>query len=422
MKHIYSLLLGLSVLSPLSASAQDAADLQLLRPKTYSTLFQCGDLITVYGTIKNVDGATVTTPSLYYSLNNGAISGKFPIEVTLERGKSTPFAIQIPALLFEDTDVTIDLEVRNSNGTADTYPDDNFKQVTGLRVEEHPFIRKMVVEEGTGTWCGNCPRGIVGLETMKANYPERFIGIAVHNGDPMVVGAYDKWMTGNVDGLPGCLINRDGAAHDPSPTDLTKYMTQNAALKEAAEAEVTASATLTGGVLNAQAEVLFREAASGRKYYVVFVLVQDGLTGKQKNYYAGGGFGKMDGWEDLPAEVETTYKEVARGVWPVPEGNASLALPANVEAGTTYTASLDIATADVKKFDAENSRLVALLIDGDSKVILNAGECELTVAEGIGTVLAPISTAGSASYDLNGRQLTAPAKGISIVSGRKVIR
>ena len=58
--------------------------------------------------------------------------------------------------------------------------------------EQEPFIRHSVVEEFTGTWCGNCPRGIVGMQRLEEDFGDRFIGIAIHTGtgEPMVIPSY----------------------------------------------------------------------------------------------------------------------------------------------------------------------------------------------------------------------------------------
>jgi hypothetical protein len=80
-------------------------------------------------------------------------------------------------------------------------------------VSEIP-TKYVVGEEKTGTWCGWCPRGTVAMDAM--NPEERFIGIAVHNGDPMVVSAYDSGINTYVPGgYPGAGVDRviDG---DPS--------------------------------------------------------------------------------------------------------------------------------------------------------------------------------------------------------------
>ena len=43
---------------------------------------------------------------------------------------------------------------------------------------------KIVVgEEGTGTWCGWCPRGSVAMNWMDEKYYGYWQGIAVHNND-----------------------------------------------------------------------------------------------------------------------------------------------------------------------------------------------------------------------------------------------
>lgn len=52
--------------------------------------------------------------------------------------------------------------------------------------------KNILFEEGTGTWCGNCPRGMVAMKKAAIDHPTGFIGIAIHNQDPMAVSAYDK--------------------------------------------------------------------------------------------------------------------------------------------------------------------------------------------------------------------------------------
>ena len=61
--------------------------------------------------------------------------------------------------------------------------------VTAQTAQE-PFVRRSVVEEFTGTWCGHCPRGIVGMERLSEDFGDRFIGIA--SVDPLVPDAADE--------------------------------------------------------------------------------------------------------------------------------------------------------------------------------------------------------------------------------------
>ena len=68
---------------------------------------------------------------------------------------------------------------------------------------------KIVVgEEGTGTWCGWCPRGAVAMNWMDEKYYGYWQGIAVHNGDPMVNTDYDVGLGGLTSGYPSGLVDR----------------------------------------------------------------------------------------------------------------------------------------------------------------------------------------------------------------------
>ena len=67
--------------------------------------------------------------------------------------------------------------------------------------------KKVIVEEATGTWCGWCPRGTVWMDRMANRYPDHFIGIAVHNGDPMTDQEYDDGL--NASAFPNAVVNRN---------------------------------------------------------------------------------------------------------------------------------------------------------------------------------------------------------------------
>ncbi len=85
------------------------------------------------------------------------------------------------------------------------------------------YARKVVVEEGTGTWCGFCPRGIVAMHTMMQNHPDNyFIPIAIHSGDNMVSPSYNQ-IFGLLGGtFPSYTMNRKYFG-SPYTVDLETY-------------------------------------------------------------------------------------------------------------------------------------------------------------------------------------------------------
>ena len=73
-----------------------------------------------------------------------------------------------------------------------------------------PTPRKGVLfEDATGSWCPNCPRASYSMEVMEERYGDLFVGVAVHNGDPMVVTEYDAGMSTIISGYPNVSMNRN---------------------------------------------------------------------------------------------------------------------------------------------------------------------------------------------------------------------
>ena len=106
------------------------------------------------------------------------------------------------------------LNITKVNGNANTAADAtaNFTLYTLPELVE----RNIVVEEFTGTGCGWCPRGLVGMENMRQAFGNRFVGIGIHqynSSDAMYISpsGYAKL---NFDGAPSCRINR-GEVIDP---------------------------------------------------------------------------------------------------------------------------------------------------------------------------------------------------------------
>ncbi len=65
----------------------------------------------------------------------------------------------------------------------------------------------VLLEEGTGTWCGYCPDGSQRIqETIEPTYP-RCIAVAFHNGDGMALTG-DPFNAAYITGFPGGTVDR----------------------------------------------------------------------------------------------------------------------------------------------------------------------------------------------------------------------
>ncbi len=184
-----------------------------------------------------------------------------------------------------------------------------------------PAADKFVIaEEATGTWCGWCPRGAVMLERMQKRFPDHFIGIAVHNGDPMVVTEYDNGVKSLPDftGFPGASVGR-GSVIDPSDIE-TDFWGRIVEIPRA-KVKVGASYDATTRVLKLSPEITYNEDVDA-PFKLAVAIVEDSVRStaagySQANYYANNAAGPMGGYELLPNPVpanKMVYNHVARAI------------------------------------------------------------------------------------------------------------
>ncbi len=247
-----------------------------------------------------------------------------------------------------------------------------------------PFPGRLVVGEyGTGTWCGWCVRSHTYTDYLSSVYPENFVSIAVHNGDPMVVGEYDTAMGNAISGYPSGFVDRanfaGSAETDPSDFEaaLLERISNNPGVLVSADIDYTAgSPTAT-----INCDFNFTNAVTGIMRVAV-VLIEDEVSGTsadwdQANYYSGGGSGPMGGYENLSNPVDASdmvYSHVARAIFGTYAGQTGIITPSPA-AGSTFTHQVT-ATVD-PSWNMANMRAVAMVIkSGD---ILNAGISGQTV-------------------------------------------
>ncbi len=187
--------------------------------------------------------------------------------------------------------------------------------------EAHPD-KNVFVEEGTGTWCPWCPRGDVFMNRMADKYGDRFVGIAVHNGqnDPMVVSDWDSGIGPfpGFTGYPGVIFERSNVI-DPSGLEASVIL----GLQEAPISLMTHEAIYDASTRALEITIVtnFMSDATG-DYTLVVGMTEDGVMGtsaayNQANNYAGQGPDAMGDYGILPNPVpaaQMVYNHTARAL------------------------------------------------------------------------------------------------------------
>ena len=338
------------------------------------TVSATGTNVTIAGTVTNKGANTITSLDVTWDDGSGVQSETFAVNIPTNGTYNFSHGTQLSVA----SAIAYNLNVCAAiTGTVDGDPSNN---CTTHTVSGQGFVptRHVVIEEGTGTWCGWCPRGAVAMDALvnDATRPN-FIGIAVHNGDPMTVSAYDAGAS--FSGFPGMNVNRKYLGEGVSTGAMEGFYDQASAEPTNAEIAVVATCDANG---NISAEVTATFAATvTTEHRLAAVLVENGITGttsgyNQANYYAGGGSGAMGGYESLPDPVpaaQMTYDHVGVALYGGYDGQAnSITTPANANSSQSYTF-----TGSVGQSQAWNLHVVGMLINSSTGEIMNANEAGL---------------------------------------------
>ena len=265
---------------------------------------------------------------------------------------------------------TIAVNITNVNGGADADMTNNSGSKSFNSLSQ-ASTKKVIIEEGTGTWCQWCPRGAVAMDQMFQTHPNDFIGIAVHNGDPMTVAAYDGGA--NFGGFPGCNVDRALLDQSVSASLFENYYQQRIGLAVPAALSMTVTGTTNKTIV---ANATFRTVFASANYRLGVIIVEDNVTGtaagyNQSNAYAGGST-PMGGYESLPDPVPAAimvYDHVGRALLGGYSGQAN-SVPATITDGQTvnYTFTYAVPTTS----NSANMSAVVVLIDNATGEIINA--------------------------------------------------
>ena len=318
-------------------------------------------------TVRNLGTTVINSFDISITQNGGAPVVKNVTGLTLASLANTIQTYTVPFTLVAGTNTFV-ATISNVNGAgADGDPSDDV--LTTVLNPVTPAAGKMVVaEEGTGTWCQWCPRGAVFMDLMETKYDGFIAPIAVHNGDPMTVTAYDAAIGALIGGYPSALVDRLPEI-DPSAIE-ADFLSR---IVVAPKAFVMNGATYnsTTRVLNVSVTYTNQAVLTGN-YKAVCVITENDVTGgsgyAQSNAYAGGGAGPMGGYELLANPVpaaQMEYDFVARMISPSFTGTPNAQGSTTAIGGVftwTYTFTLPAS------YDDTQIHIVGMLIDPTGKI------------------------------------------------------
>jgi len=336
------------------------------------------------GTFLNTGSEDLTSFDVQYTVNGVASNVETITGVNTPQGQTYDFVHPTPYNFASIGEYNIDIAITNLNGSFT--PEDNVLS-TVVNVLSYKPTTRILGEEATGTWCGWCTRGHVYMELMEVTYPDTWVGIAVHNADPMVISNYDQGIGTFIAGYPSGLVNRYnfGGAYDVDPSLFE--VAYGLLINRVVPAEITIqNVEFDAGSREVQYTVNANFAGDVAKAFNMnAIILENDVTGTstgydQVNYYSGGASGPMGGYEDLGNPVpasQMVYQNVARaliGGWNGMSGIISN--PTSDGTDYSYTFNYTVPAGE----DTDNLILVGYVSDATTGEIINVNKVSLKTA------------------------------------------
>lgn len=399
-----------------------------------------GDKPTVLLTISNHGSAGVKSIDYTYTFGSTTESVHYDFRSAIQAlfNKSSNIRLTLPEIT-ETGSLPLQVTIDKVNGEANG--DVNPSHTANILV--YPFVpkKRAIVEEYTGTWCGYCPRGFVGLEHMNELYPDDFIGVSYHNGDPM---EFTSNFPSSVSGFPAAWLDRvkstDAYCGDNYNGHFNIDDTWNARNEAFTPLDVTVKAYYTD---EAQTQIKAVSAVKSpidltdANYQLSYILVANGLTQAncgdntgswaQSNYYSGqsGSYPDDDMYQFTHGGASVsglTYNFVMCG-WSGRgglTGSIPTVLTADVPSEHSYTFDLaDAVNTSGKTIwqDKDKMEVVVLVLDPATGEVLNANKTKVYADEatGVTSLHSGDTIAPTAFYSADGKRLNGLQKGLNIV-------
>lgn len=370
-------------------------------------------------------------------------SGELVLSTPIPEGMDKDFVVEIPFVApAEPCSFEAILKVESVCGNPNA--DEAVPLVSQLNSVSRRVSRNTVVEEFTGTRCGYCPKGWLGMETLKERYGDRFIGVAIHqynSDDPMYNKSYAR--LGFI-GAPSCKLDRNTEAIDPYNGSgfysciVGDFEHANSLLPDV---EVSVQGTLSDDQRSVVAEMNAEFLGNAHGYSVGYVLTADGLSGSgawlQENYYyslqpsavvndelpelamfcAGGEKGQ--------SKVSMIFNDVMiASSWDEDGKSLVSSLPTDVAAGDyvsdTYILRLPTNATLLKAIDNNQLYVIALVVDQKGRVA-NAARARVDITTEVDTISSS-QTTDIPVYTIDGRIVKSWGHGVFVHGGRKIVR
>lgn len=323
--------------------------------------------------------------------------------------------------------------------------------------------RRILLEESTGVWCGNCPIAMYTIEQVEKEEPlgERILPVSIHVGnDPMSVTEYET-MFGVGTNAPIARVNRDLVPvmfgnndfhydvtnENSAAYKILQYFDNESLADIAVSGEyLTNAGKITG--IDVNVDVTPAMTVEGSGYRIGLILTENNVNRQgaprsvwqQHNYLSGSDeIDPANPFYSLPADISNMYfQDVARAIYGY-YGEENTMPDRTIAAGEKVSYNTQVAVPDIETvspngtvtipaINTDNLYITAFLMDASNNRVVNAvraalsdkAESKITAADVLDIYLGVDSVENEADgeaayYNMQGMRVLNPTPGIYVV-------
>ncbi|MDE5663296.1 MAG: Omp28-related outer membrane protein [Muribaculaceae bacterium] len=343
--------------------------------------------------------------------------------VNFKAGDSYNFDFSKPLPLTKGETNTYFVEVKANNQTSTLT-----STVNNLTFQPE---RKIVLEEYTGSECGNCPLGIRGMENIESIYPGSMIAVTIrtYQNDKLGtgMGAYSQALGLDNLGAPSAIIDRNetgypmiqvegdyrfsgvGVPNGDTGKDERLWLDIFRDRYESpAELGIELKSEIIDDTIDVSVQITNALNQYRANYNVFAVIIEDGLTTYQQNYMskvtdpdlgewgAGGRYG-------TPLVVPVEAHNVARATWGTTFNGTAGLYPTKMMAGETFDAHFTMNIPEAIE-NRDNCKVVVMVLDGGTFRVINANLVALNGQTGKWDGVETVSDSNEANVSISARE------------------
>lgn len=401
--------------------------------KIDATYAQIGVPFMVTGMMANNGLSDVVSIGYDYTIDGNTYSSSytFPEPIVPDLAVSVPVAIPCDAIYtpgYYDMTITIN-QVNGEPNEAEV-----ISGTDKIGVLDRVLVNRPMVEEFTGLWCGWCPRGFQGMEELGQLYGDEIVILCYHAQDIMTT--IDEPPV-NVPSFPNATINRTNLT-DPyygRMQGVNFGINQEVidVMKKKVECDIyPVEFSIDGDMLTITTSAIFGRNINDADYSIGYVLTANGMSSPdwgQVNYYVkyASQYANtpLAHWSQAgnPAYGLIFNDVVVNGTY---MNGVAGSLPSTIEFGKEYTNTVTLKCQGLRSLVGKREELPVeinksvinfFIIDKKTGEIMNANKLHLsTDSTGIDNIVEEGTLVKTVYYDLSGRVVNNPDRGIYIVN------